>query len=545
MDYFIGIDLGTTNTLAAHSIDDKNTEILINFPSQYNDIYSIKRWMGHAHDHPWYEQTKLSAIDISALYLIKIQDHIAQKMGQNVKIHAVVTIPAYFDEKARNDTKKAVQKAGINLVRLMAEPTSAALAYGLNQKMDGYYAVYDLGGGTFDFSVLRIKNQHCRVCALGGNRYLGGDDIDTLLQDYLSKTYNMVLNKDETKNLRHQLDQQSSVHIQDIVITQNEFNDLITPLIQHTIILAENTLRQALILDPQQELQGIIMAGGMSRTPLIQKMVMEKLHTNLYTNLNPDTVVVLGAALHAHQLENSMKNLHSDKQMLLIDVNPIPIGLETIDGLMEIMIPQQTPLPFQVTKTFTVQTHQQTDIILRIFQGTSILTKNCLFLREFIFNLQNTQHNEEDEVMPKIDITFDMDSDGILWISATHKHSCVIQDYQVTLPPISCEQEISASNLPIDLFLQESIGDILVKQKQTINTLETFFHSGFFQQNDKEQMDIFLKELEPMEDIESLSKSHERLDQLRQTITDIENFIVLWTETYIKNKLNERDYTAV
>lgn len=452
----VGIDFGTTNSLIAISLDknvsffsDNQLRDIIPSIITWNDkgcldiassgcdntnsISSIKRLLGKSSEeirsNPQLYKLVENVIDLSdEVPKLKIHNQILilpevvaeifkylkiqaeRELGLEVK-KAVVTVPAYFDEGAKGAVMLAAKIAGLQVLRLIAEPTAAAYAYGLNKDNSGCYLVYDLGGGTFDVSVLNMRAGILQVIATGGDNMLGGDDIDYAVAKYL-QTINKVPISDSLKLAKMAKEAltyndvfESSAH--SIIIDLSTFEQIISPLIEKTIEIAKDTLEQA----GDAEIDGIILVGGSSRIPLISKSLKKNFDTIIFNDVDPDRVVAAGAALQAENLTTN--NLNS----LLIDVIPLSIGLELYGGLVEKIILRNSAIPVSVTKEFTTYADKQTAMQFHILQGEREKVSDCRSLAKF----------ELKDIPPmkagtaRVEVIFSIDADGILSVSAQEK----------------------------------------------------------------------------------------------------------------------------
>jgi molecular chaperone HscA len=447
----IGIDLGTTNSLVGVVIDDQvklfsdsqNNNIhpsiveyddlgnvlgianQINFQNHNSHlINSIKRLMGKSYsdikDRHFIEkkylpsqaqncdnqesislkigEKNISIVEISA-EILKYLKNIAQENLQQKIDKAVITVPAYFDEGAKNATKQSALLAGLEVVRLVSEPTASALAYGLDNNSQGLYLVYDLGGGTFDVSILKITNGVFKVLGVAGDNELGGDDFDLILKNYGFKN---------PRYAKEYLSSNQNYQEGDLKISQIEFFNLINEKITKTVSICLNLLED---LDLEiNHLNGIILVGGSTRIPLIKEMLVNKFGDKILTNIDPDRVVAIGACWQAYNLSGARKNL-------LLDVNPLSLGIEMMGGIVDKIIYRNSTIPIIKTKEFTTYADNQTAMKLHIVQGEGEFAKDCRSLGEF----------EMKNIPPmiagiaRVIITFELDADGLLKVSAEEK----------------------------------------------------------------------------------------------------------------------------
>lgn len=473
----LGIDLGTTRSLVAvvrsgkaqvlqaDTTTDTLLPSVVYYPSAgkplvgydalthladdpKNTIVSAKRFMGRSQadikfSHP-YElsgskdampafvtaQGEVSPVEVSARILAALEQRAASALPDDSIQGAVITVPAYFDEAQRQATKDAAQAAGINVLRLLNEPTAAAVAYGLDQPTDdnseNYYLIYDLGGGTFDVSILKLSDGVFEVLATGGNSALGGDDIDRLLTNWLIKQLNIdpkdvslhdkSILAQQAKSYKQALTDAEQVDI-DIVVNERSFqgvlrrDDLITiaePVSRRTLSVCEQVLRDAKL--SVADLDEVILVGGSTRMPAVQQVVADFFAKEPLCRLNPDEVVALGAAQTAHQLVNG----DSDNSLLLLDVTPLSLGLETMGSLVEVLIPRNTPIPVKKRQVFTTYQDGQTGMVIHVVQGERETVDNCRSLGRFeLYGIPPMKAG-----FARIEVTFSIDANGQLTVSA-------------------------------------------------------------------------------------------------------------------------------
>ena len=584
MGKVLGIDLGTTNSamsvfegnearIIANKEGKNTTPSIVAFSSKgeilvgeaakrqaitnpLKTIYSIKRIMGlmFNEDKAKEAQKRLpykivdrngacaieiegkvyTPQEISAKILIKLKEDAEAHLGENIT-EAVITVPAYFNDSQRKATKEAGTIAGLNVLRIINEPTSAALAYGLDKKNAEKIVVYDLGGGTFDVTVLETGDNVVEVLATGGDAFLGGDDFDNRIIDWAAEEFKsesgidikndvMALQrlKDAAENAKKELSSvtESEINLPFITadasgpkhlvkkITRSKFESLIDDLIEETISTIQKVINDASL--QKGDISEVVMVGGSTRIPKVQERVKEFTNKELNKSVNPDEVVAVGAAIQGGVLKGDVKDV------LLLDVTPLSLGIETLGGVMTRVIERGITIPAKKAQVFSTAEDNQPAVSIHVLQGEREIAKDNKSLGRF--DLQGIPPAPRG--VPQIEVTFDIDANGILTVSAKDKTTGKSQEIKITGSSGLSDSEIDKMVKDAELHKEED-----AKRREIIearNAADALLHQGEKLLNEVENKEELSGALEALKEVlKNENASKEEIESKREALSAI------------------------
>jgi len=591
MSRIIGIDLGTTNSVTAITVAgvwqvienregsrltpsvvalSKSGERLVGILAKrqavanpQNTIFSVKRLIGRRFSDPEVQKAKqilpyeiresenggvevkmgdrwYKPEEISAMVLQKIKIDAEEKLGEEIK-EAVITCPAYFDDSQRAATKAAGEIAGFEVKRLLPEPTAAALAYGLDKNINAKILVYDFGGGTFDISILEIGEGVIETKAIGGDTFLGGDDFDQRIIQFLIDWFkreesvdlaNDVLALQRLKEASERAKQELSTLYETEInlpfitstpagpkhliykLTRSQLEDLTRDLVEKSIELVKQTLKEA-GLEPK-DIDDIVLVGGQTRMPLIQQKVKELFGKEPRKDINPDEVVAIGAAIQAGILQGEIR------EILLIDVVPLTLGIETLGGIAHPMIPKNTPIPYSKKEIFTTAEDNQTVVEIHVVQGERPMAQDNKTLARFL--LEGIPPAPRG--IPQIEVTFDIDQNGILTVTAMDKATQKSQSVKITNSVNLSKEEIEKLKKEAEEYSAEDFRKRkLAEAKNQTDNLIYQARKLLSEHQDKIDPELKNKIEEKIKELENLKNTSQNFEEIEAKIKELNQLL--------------------
>jgi len=591
MKRIIGIDLGTTNSVAAiveagvpRVLENregsrltpsvvaisKSGERLVGILAKRqaitnpkNTIFSVKRLIGRRYTDPEVQKAKnilpyeireaenggvevkmgdrwYKPEEISAMVLQKIKLDVEEKLGEKID-EAVITCPAYFDDSQRAATKAAGEIAGFNVRRLLPEPTAAALAYGLDKKTNAKILVYDFGGGTFDVSILEVGDNIIETKGIGGDTFLGGDDFDNRIIDFLIEWFKKeegvdlredVLALQRLKEAAEKAKQElSSLYETEInlpfitstpsgpkhlyyKLTRKQLEDLTRDLVELSIEKVKEALDKAGV--KKEEIDEIILVGGQTRMPLIQQRVREFFGKEPRKDINPDEVVAIGAAIQAGILQGEIR------EILLIDVVPLTLAIETLGGIAHPMIPKNTPIPVTKKEIFTTAADNQTQVEIHVVQGERPMAQDNKTLARFILD----GIPPAPRGVPQIEVTFDVDINGILTVTAVDKATGRSQSVKITNSVNLSKEEIERLKKEAEEYAaQDMMKRKLAETKNQANNLVYQAEKILKEYQDKIDPDLKTKIEEKINKLNGLIETSNSIEDLEREMKELNELL--------------------
>lgn len=567
-EIIVGIDFGTTNSLIAICdgavvtfFPSKDGSKLLKSELEINGhvIKSIKRFFGKSYAEIMnssflsnddkllikkdgesfifdIEGKKYNPVELGAMIFEELKTNAEKALGLSVN-KVVVTVPAYFDDGGKSMVRDSAKLAGLEVVRMIAEPTAAAYSYGLDTKNEGNYLVYDLGGGTFDVSVLKMKMGVFQVISIKGDPQLGGDDIDVLIAKYIGRK--LELNEDKflsneilsaAKHLKENPEKNVLLESHKISISLEELAEISQEVIDKTISITKRAHHESKV----KNLDGIILVGGSTRLPQVKKRLQSEFpDITIIDDIDPDTVVAEGAARQAYNLSNKSGDV-------LIDVIPLSLGLELMGGVVEKIISRNTPIPASFTRKFTTYADNQTGLDLHIVQGDREMAKDCRSLARF--SLKNIPPVQAGKAI--IEVKFNIDNDGLLSVSAKELSSGVSSEVVVKPSYGISEAEIlemlkNAMKMAEEDALSAKLNNDRIELKSTINSLYSLIENNknFLQEKEYEVIKTECSELADKIDNLSQKELNEARENLERISKDlIENVMNHGLKSYLAGK---------